>query len=134
MGGMGTLLYEHDYPDDVTGIVLFAPYMGDPALVKEVAAAGGPARWDAGPRPETLTGENYQREMWRVVQGWQDPAEARRVWLVCGDADRLLDAARVMAPLLPSGHFILVKGGHDWPMWDAGAAQVFPQIAAGGIH
>jgi pimeloyl-ACP methyl ester carboxylesterase len=134
MGGMGTLLYEHDYPHDVTGIVLFAPYMGDPALVKEVAAAGGPARWDAGPRPAALTGENYQREIWRVVQAWQDPAEARRVWLVCGDGDRLLDAARIMAPLLPPGHFILVKGGHDWPMWDAGAAQVFPQIAAGDIH
>jgi hypothetical protein len=130
MGGMGTLLYERAYPHDVTGIVLYAPYMGDEATMKVITTAGGPARWDPGPRPAALTADNYQLEMWRVVKGWQDPAEARRVWLVCGDTDRLLQAALLMAPLLPPGHFIEVKGGHDWPMWDAGAAQVLPQIAA----
>ncbi|HEY1774165.1 MAG TPA: alpha/beta hydrolase-fold protein [Gammaproteobacteria bacterium] len=130
MGGMGTLLYEHAYPHDVTGIVLYAPFMGDAATIKEIIAAGGPAHWDPGPKPAALTADNYQLEMWRVVKSWQDPAEARRVWLVCGDSDRLLAAAQLMAPLLPAGHFVEVKGGHDWPMWDAGAAQVIPQIAA----
>jgi enterochelin esterase-like enzyme len=134
MGGMGTLLYDRSYPHDVTGIILYAPYMGEPALVKEIADEGGPAHWDAGPKPAALNGDNYQREMWRVVEGWKDPTEARRVWLVCGDDDRLLSAAKLMAPLLPPGHFVLVKGGHDWPMWDAGAAQVLPQIASGDIH
>ena len=134
MGGMGTLLYERAYPHDVTGIVLYAPYMGDPATINEIPAAGGPVQWQPGPKPAQLTGDNYQLEMWRVVKSWQDPAEGRRVWLVCGDTDRLLGMARLMAPLLPAGHFILVKGGHDWPMWDAGAAIVIPQIAAGDIH
>jgi hypothetical protein len=134
MGGMGTLLYEHAYPHDVTGIVLYAPFMGDSATLKEITDAGGPAKWDPGPKPAALTAGNYQLEMWRVVKSWQDPAEGRRVWLVCGDTDRLLEMARLMAPLLPAKHFILVKGGHDWPMWDAGAAQVFPEIAAGGVH
>jgi pimeloyl-ACP methyl ester carboxylesterase len=134
MGGMGTLLYEHSYPHDVTGIVLYAPYMGEADVVKQVADAGGPARWDPGPTPVSLDAENYQREMWRVVKSWQDTAEARRVWLVCGDSDRLLEEAKLMAPLLPRVHFIEVKGGHDWPMWDAGAAVVFPRIAAGEAH
>ncbi|HEX4300678.1 MAG TPA: alpha/beta hydrolase-fold protein [Gammaproteobacteria bacterium] len=129
MGGMGTLLYERAYPRDVTGIVLYAPYMGDPATLAQITAAGGPAHWDPGPKPAALTADNYQLEMWRVVKSWQDPTEAQRVWLVCGDTDRLLEAAKLMAPLLPPEHFIEVKGGHDWPMWDAGAAQVIPQIA-----
>jgi pimeloyl-ACP methyl ester carboxylesterase len=130
MGGMGTLLYERAYPHDVTGIVLYAPYMGDPATIKEISSAGGPAHWYPGPKPAALDAKNYQLEMWRVVKSWQDPGEAQRVWLVCGDTDRLLAVAKLMAPLLPPGHFIEVEGGHDWPMWDAGAAQVFPQIAA----
>lgn len=134
MGGMGTLLYERAYPHDVTGIVLYAPYMGDAATIQQITAAGGPARWDPGPKPAALDADNYQLEMWRVVKSWQDLAEGRRVWLVCGDTDRLLGMARLMAPLLPAGHFILVKGGHDWPMWDAGAAEVFPLVAAGDLH
>ena len=134
MGGMGTLLYERAYPHDVTGIVLYAPFMGDSDTLQQITAAGGPAQWEPGPRPAALDADNYQLEMWRVVKSWQDPAEGRRVWLVCGDTDRLLDMARLMAPLLPAGHFILVKGGHDWPMWDAGAAIVLPRIAAGDLH
>ena len=130
MGGMGALLYERAYPHDVTGVVLYAPFMGSSATIEQITAAGGPARWDPGPKPAALTADNYQLEMWRVVKGWQDPAEAQRVWLVCGDTDRLLEVAELMAPLLPPKHFVEVKGGHDWPMWDAGAAQVFPQIVA----
>ena len=130
MGGMGTLLYERAYPHDVTGIVLYAPYMGDAATLAQITAAGGPAHWDPGPKPAALTADNYQLEMWRVVKGWQDPAEGRRVWLVCGDSDRMLETSKLMAPLLPPEHFVEVKGGHDWPMWDAGAAQVIPQIVA----
>lgn len=140
MGGMGTLLYERAYPHDVTGIVLYAPYMGVPSLIKEIEDAGGVAKWQPKMENTTLDGDdtlnadNYQTEIWRVVKSWQDPAEGRRVWLVCGDTDRLLGMARLMAPLLPAGHFILVKGGHDWPMWDAGAAEVFPLVAAGDLH
>jgi len=129
MGGMGALMYERVYPHDVTGIVLYAPFMGAPSLIKQVAAAGGAAQWDPGPKPAALDADNYQTEIWRVVKGWQDPAEARRIWLVCGDSDRFIEAARLISPLLPPEHFVEVKGGHDWDVWDAGAAQVFPRIA-----
>ena len=130
MGGMGALLYERTYPHDVTGLVLMAPYMGDSGLTKAVADAGGPAAWDPGPMPAQVGPDNYQRELWRVVKSWNgSAAEGGRIWLVCGDADRLIDAARLMAPLLPAGHFIQGHGGHEWPVWDAGAGQVFTRIA-----
>jgi hypothetical protein len=75
--------------------------------------------------------DNYQRELWRVVKSWNgNPAEGARVWLVCGDGDRFIDAARLMAPLLPAGHFIQSHGGHEWPVWDAGAEQVFARIGS----
>lgn len=134
MGGMGALLYEQRYPHDVTGLVLFAPYLGDPGLIHEVAAAGGPARWDAGPKPAKVDGSNYQHELWREMQAWRDPQEARRIWLSGGDSDRFVQSTRMLAQLLPPDHYVEVKGGHDWPIWDTGAAVLFTRIAAGDAH
>jgi len=130
MGAMGALLYERAYPGDVTGLVFYAPYMGAPGLIRQVGDAGGPARWDPGPIPSAVDDTNYQTEIWRLVKGWQDPQQARRIWLMCGDEDRFIDAARLIAPLLPADHFIQTKGGHAWRVWDAGAEQVFARIAA----
>jgi pimeloyl-ACP methyl ester carboxylesterase len=134
MGGMGALLYEQRYPRDVTGLVLFAPYLGDPALIAQIAAAGGPAHWDAGPPPAKVDNSNYQHELWRVVKAWQAPEEARRIWLSGGDSDRFVQSTRMLAALLPPDHYVEEKGGHDWPIWDAGAAVIFTRIAAGDIH
>lgn len=131
MGGMGALLYERTYPHDVTGLVLFAPFMGAPSVIKDVAAAGGPRAWNPGPRPAQVDAENYQRELWRLVKGWsEDPREATRVWLVCGSRDRFIKVEKMIAPLLPPSHFIELAGGHSWSVWDAGATQVFAHIGA----
>ena len=128
MGAMGVLLYERRYPGDVTGLVLYAPFMGNPGTVREVQDAGGPKTWDPGPKPETAGPDNYARELWRVVRGWQDPVEARRVWLVSGDQDRFIDSTRLLAGLLPPDHYVEIPGGHEWLVWDAGATQVFAVI------
>ena len=134
MGGMGTLLYELSYPREVTGLVLLAPYPGDPKLVDEIAAAGGPARWDPGPVPAQLDRKDYQHELWRLVRGWQDPAQAQRVWLSGGDQDRFLQSTRMLATLLPAEHYVEEPGGHDWSTWDAGATVIFRRIATGRVH
>jgi hypothetical protein len=128
MGGMGTLMYERTYPHDVTGIVLFAPYMGKSGLIKQIETAGSVAKWDPGPMPAALDADNYQTEIWRVVKSWQDPAEAQRIWLVCGDSDRFIESAQLISALLPPEHFVQVKGGHDWGTWDQGAAKILPRI------
>ncbi|HLW74689.1 MAG TPA: alpha/beta hydrolase-fold protein [Gammaproteobacteria bacterium] len=130
MGGVGALLYERSYPHDVTGLVLYAPFMGDPTLIREVVAAGGPSAWDPGPPPAAVDSDNYQRELWRLVKGWQDPQEGRRIWLACGDRDRFVAVARLIAPLLLKDHYAEIGGGHDWEVWDQGALYVFSRIAA----
>jgi hypothetical protein len=73
------------------------------------------------------------REEWRVVRGWHDrPDRASRVWLVCGDEDRFIAAARLIAPLLPQGHFQELHGRHAWAVWNVGAAEVFAQLRLRG--
>jgi len=62
MGGMGVLLYEREYPNEMRGLILMAPFMGDPAVMKEVEAAGGLAQWNPGPAPEQLSRNNMPRE------------------------------------------------------------------------
>jgi len=51
LGGMGALLYEREYPGELTGLVLFAPFLGGKELLDEIRAAGGPRKWDPGPLP-----------------------------------------------------------------------------------
>lgn len=130
MGGMGALLYARHYPAEVNGLVLLAPYMGEPWLIKTIAAAGGPGRWNPGPPPASVKRQNYQTELWRVVHGWAGrPGNARNVWLAAGSRDRLLPAARLIAPLLPAGQFLELPGGHSWKVWIAAAAEIFMRIA-----
>lgn len=131
MGGMGALLFERRFPAEVSGLVLLAPYMGEPRLLRTIAAAGGPDQWNPGPPFANIQRQNYQTELWRVVHGWaRHPETARSVWLAAGSRDRLLPAAKLMAPLLPAGHFLELPGGHSWKVWNTAATEIFARIAA----
>jgi pimeloyl-ACP methyl ester carboxylesterase len=129
MGGMGVLLYEREHPGTLTGVVLFAPYLGSDGLLKEIRAAGGPRDWDPGPVPAEMTRENYQRQVWKMVKGWADrPDLAHRVWLVCGTDDPLMSDARLLAAALPENRFMEIPGGHTWSALLSGGRSVFSRI------
>lgn len=130
-GGMGSLFYEYAYPGDVTGLVLYAPYMGDEKLIERIAAAGGPARWQPPlPKPPRMRLHNYQVELWRLVHNWGATSQrSRHVWLACGTDDDFLTAAKLVATQLPPGHFVELDGGHDWETWDHAATRIFSRIS-----
>ena len=129
LGGMGALLYEQQHPGEVTGIVLFAPFVGDRKLLQEISDAGGPRAWNPGELPAEVNSDNYQRQVWKMVKGWaEEPQRARRVWLACGVEDRLLAGARLMATALPQDRFIELPGGHTWAAWINGGKTVFTRI------
>jgi hypothetical protein len=129
LGGMGAILYDRAYPEQVTGMVLLAPYLGDPPLLSRIAAAGGVARWQAPPRPAAVTVDNFQQELWRHVQGWsRDGAAARNVWLAYGRKDRFRESMSLLAPVLPPGHALEREGGHDWGVWSPVTREVLVRI------
>ena len=129
LGGMGALLYEQQHPQAVTGIVLFAPFLGDRSLLKEISDAGGPRGWQPGELPSEVNSENYQRQVWKMVKGWaEEPQRARRVWLACGVEDRLINGSRLMATALPQDRFVELQGGHTWATWLNGGKTVFSKI------
>lgn len=133
LGGMGTLLYEREHPGALDGLVVFAPYMGGGDLIDEVRKAGGPAQWTPDPR-RALADSEPTREEWRVVHDWavSTPQRTAQVWLVCGRDDRFSEAAQLIAPLLPAGHFLEPAGGHRWTVWRAAATEVFLRAAKAG--
>jgi pimeloyl-ACP methyl ester carboxylesterase len=132
LGGMGALLYEHAHPGEAAGLLLFAPFLGNSDILDEIRKAGGVKQWQPGPAAAEVNKDNYQREMWRTIKSWsEDPARARRVWLVCGEDDHLLESVRLAAQALPASHFIEVKGGHSWKAWAASAEQVLAQVRGG---
>ncbi|QSX77575.1 alpha/beta hydrolase-fold protein [Agrilutibacter solisilvae] len=117
MGGMGTMLYDAHYPDELDGLILLAPYLGETSMIAEIDHAGGVASWDAGP-PQPITADTWQHELWRHIQGWtQRPASARRVWLAYGEDDRLSRAMPFLLPALPAEQVLVRKGGHTWSVW-----------------
>jgi len=112
MGGLGSLLYAKAKPGGVAGIALFAPFVGDQDVIDEIRAAGGPAAW----KPGNISEDDYQRELWRWLQGVlakDDP----KISLAFGEQDRMVSAHRLLASALPKERVLSTAGGHDWPTW-----------------
>lgn len=131
LGGMGALMYDRAHPGDIDGLVLLAPYLGERPLLDEIVAAGGLAHWQPGPEPSMVDSNNFQRELWRSLQGWtRDPARARNVWLAYGDHDRLREAMPLLVPLLPSSHVLVRAGGHAWTVWTPATREILAAVDA----
>jgi hypothetical protein len=41
LGGMGTLLYDSQYPDQIDGLLLLSPYLGEDAIHRQIRQSGG---------------------------------------------------------------------------------------------
>ncbi len=129
MGGLGTLLYERQYPGELDGLVLLAPFLGDRGLFREIMGAGGVAGWEPGPAPAEINRRNYQRELWRYLKTWTvKPELGRRAWIAYGSEDRLRKAVPVFAPLVPPEQVLERPGGHAWTVWVPAAAEVFASV------
>lgn len=125
MGGMGGLMYDRLYDGEIDGLVLLAPYLGERELLREIRDAGGVAAWNAGPVPAAVDADNFSRELWRHLQGWQrKPSRARKAWLAYGDGDRLREADAILASLLPPDHVLVPPGGHTWTVWSPAAREL----------
>jgi pimeloyl-ACP methyl ester carboxylesterase len=128
MGGLGALMYEHEYPGDAAGLVLLSPYLGGTFLVHEIRDAGGVRKWDPGALPRHLTADDYKRQVWAMVKDWNESERPQRVWLICGDKDQMLTGVRLLAAQLPAGHYLERPGKHDWDFWPHAAEEIFAVV------
>ena len=111
MGGMGTLLYSRAHPDEVSGVLALAPYLGQRELIDEIKAAGGLAAWNAA-------GDGDERALWRWLKAITSGTErGPNLYVGWGTEDRLREGDALLGAALPKDHVINVPGGHKWTSW-----------------
>jgi pimeloyl-ACP methyl ester carboxylesterase len=111
LGGLFALDYAASYPDDLDGLCLLAPYLGNRILNAEIADAGGLAAWQPGELAET----DEERRIWRYIKSRR--AHSRPLYLGFGQGDRFAAAHAQLAATLPADSVDAIAGGHEWPTW-----------------
>ena len=122
MGGLGAILYAKEHPEGVRGLLLLAPYLGDEATAREVAAAGL-ARWD-----DDSGGVDWSRELWTWLRE-HARTDVPAMYVGYGTKDDLAPADRALAGALPPGHAFTVAGRHTWHAWD----RLWKDFVASGV-
>ena len=117
LGGFGALALAQSPGVDVDGIVVLAPYLGEPRVIEAVAAEGGLRQWRAPDITADLSGDP-DFAVWRWLKGYaQSPSQRPPLLLGYGLDDRLARNAALLGAALPPDHVLTLPGGHDWPAW-----------------
>ena len=117
VGGTGSLLYANEHPENVDGILLLAPFLGEEEVIQEVEAAGGLQGWKA---PATIEPRDFQRRLWAWLQRYRGEREGKiPLYLGYGTGDSFAKANGLLARELPPERVFTVEGGHDWKAWRA---------------
>jgi len=112
MGGLGALIIASRLPGAVDRIFLLSPYLGPDSLMRDIEAAGGPARWTP-----TDPNDPYQR-VWRWLKGYREPgAPMPPMMLGFARQEGMAPNHRLLAQLLPAERVFEVDGKHGWVSW-----------------
>ena len=111
LGGLFALDYAASYPDELDGLCLLAPYLGNRMLTAEIANAPGLKRW----QPDELAETDEERRIWRYIKS--RPADSPPLFLGFGREDRFAAAHELLAATLPADLVNVIAGGHEWSTW-----------------
>jgi pimeloyl-ACP methyl ester carboxylesterase len=127
LGGFGAVAYARNHPEQVRGLLLFAPYLGPSKVVREVAAAG---LCSYRPAAAAAKVEDDEESFARANFVWlrRQACEERDVsiYVAVGDKDRLLAADRLLGQALDPSHMLVLPGGHGWKVWTAALERLAP--------
>jgi pimeloyl-ACP methyl ester carboxylesterase len=113
LGGMFALNYAASHPDELDGLCLLAPYLGNRILTNEIAGAPGLAAW----QPGELAEADEERRLWSYVKNRH--AGSPPLYLGFGREDRFSAAHELLAATLPADSVDVIPGGHEWPVWSS---------------
>lgn len=111
LGGLFALDYAASYPDELDGLCLLAPYLGNRILTAEIIQAPGLGAWQPGELAET----DEERRIWRYIKTRR--ADSRPLYLGFGQGDRFSAAQELLAATLPADSVDVIAGGHEWSTW-----------------
>ncbi len=131
LGGYGSISYARLHPQDVTGVILLGPFLGDRKIVQEIRDAGGLGAWEPGDIPEKNSQESWEKQLWKWLKDagqqkdfwlWvrdcdEENSCPARIYLGYGKRDRFSPGQKLMAESLPLDDVIEIEGGHNWSTW-----------------
>lgn len=118
MGGLGALMTARSYADELAGLILLAPFVGDERTLHAIEAAGGVAAWSAPVPMPPLDADHYTEHLWSWLRGYVDDPDAMPpLYVGWGENDRLGASDRLLASVLPADHVVVGGGRHDWASW-----------------
>lgn len=110
IGGFGSLLYAAEFPADIQGVVLLAPYLGGRRLPRAIEEAGGLDEWR-----RTASRSPFVRG-WRSLKALTQRGGATVV-LGFGEDDKLAATYAPLLDALPESQIYVGEGGHGWATW-----------------
>lgn len=114
LGGFGALRYVEGYPNDITGVIALAPFLGEEEVRAEITRAGGLRHWEPAP----LEDGDVTRTLWQGLQTHlTSPAGRPRLYLGYGRKDRFAPMNQLLAASLPAAQVVTNPGGHTWHTW-----------------
>jgi pimeloyl-ACP methyl ester carboxylesterase len=111
LGGFLAMAYAERYPDEVDGVCLFAPYLGNHIVTGEIERANGVHEW----QPGEIAEDDDERRIWHFIKTHR--TRSLPLHLGFGREDRFAASHRLMATALPPENVDVVPGGHEWPAW-----------------
>jgi hypothetical protein len=114
LGGHGALLYATEYPEDIDGIVIIAPFISGNLASGAIDKAGGLDTWEDCP----FLAWPHACNLWKSLKDYvSDSRNQRKVVLGFGTEDIFVDQCRILADVLLPEQVFTVSGGHDWATW-----------------
>ena len=116
MGGLGSLLYVREHPEDIDGVYLISPFLGDHEIISEIDRQGGLGHWKPG---DYSADEDWQRMLWHWIKTEVAGQNTPLLYLGYGNDDMYVNAQRLLATVLPESHIFRLDGGHDYETFKA---------------
>ena len=116
LGGLGSLMYIGKHADEIAGVVLLGPFVGDKEIIEEIERSGGLKNWDPG----ILREKDWKIELWVGLKEYASTGHyLPPVYLGYGKSDRFAYGQELLAENLPPERVIVIEGGHDWRTWSS---------------
>jgi hypothetical protein len=114
LGGHAVLLYATEYPEDVDGIIILAPFISGDRASDAIEEAGGLDTWEDCP----FLAWTHACNLWKSLQVYvSDSRNQRKVVLGFGTEDTFVEQCQILAEVLLPEQVFTVSGGHDWTTW-----------------
>lgn len=110
LGGLGALLYDKFQSDDIDGIYLIAPFLGERDIIATIMAAGGLSTWEPGSYDPN---EDWQVMLWDWIKNRSDANwQGAPLYLGYGSGDMFKKAHALLSANLPAERVFTTAGGH----------------------